>query len=215
MNEGQLLPTAESRERINTIIREKIALDRDAFSYPEMFVDAASYPLDDAPDGQVLWLPPGSRIDGPLELDWEKDWIREHDVAMVAVEGDLTVDGPIVNLQLESGPGLFVAGHLTCGHMKKGGSSVVVLGDLNADGHWVIGDYNDGIMGVGGNLRADVFMLLDHEGFVLGETKARCLSFEETSDWDAVLVPEAIEDEIPNGDQIWELLAAGRAVLRD
>jgi hypothetical protein len=63
-------------------------------------------------------------------------------------------------------------GNLRVDNLVKAGAPVVVLGDVKADGI-VIGEYNDGTMRIGGDLTANAYLLLDHDGFVRGNTNGR------------------------------------------
>ena len=79
--------------------------------------------------------------------------------------------GDILNKTLEHGPMLFVKGSLSVNSLHKAGSTVIVLGDLLAS-ELVIGEYNDGVLRVAGDLKAAALLSLDHDCYVVGETEA-------------------------------------------
>ncbi|MCH9651504.1 MAG: hypothetical protein K0U98_24975 [Deltaproteobacteria bacterium] len=215
---GSLHKAKDAKGPMESRVAAAIALNRETFSYPAMFSDYIGYQLDDYPDANVLVLPAGTKIKGNLQLDWDADWLRGKRIVAIDCQGDLSVDGNIVNDMLEGGPLLFVGGSLKVHNLKKGGASIIILGDLKADG-WVIGEYNDGVMRIGGDLEAKAFLLLDHDGFVRGETRARELNGEEISNWQKILVAEVFDqpedsDSWPDVERIWARLIEDLAVFR-
>lgn len=218
LNLGSLRKAKDAKGPMVSRVAAAIPHDPDTYSYPASFSEYIGYQLDDYPEAHVLVLPAGTKIKGDLELDWDADWLRGKRIVGIDCLGDLSVDGNIVNEMLEGGPLLFVGGTLKVHNLKKGGASIIVLGDLRADG-WVIGEYNDGVMRIGGDLEAKAFMLLDHDGFVRGEIRARELNGEEIVDWQKILVAEAFDqpedlDSWPDVDRIWARLREDLAVFR-
>jgi hypothetical protein len=213
---GTLTPAREVLPRLIERIEAKISLDPAAGSYPEMFARGVRDSLAGCPDSPVLVLPPGTHLAGDLELDWETGWVRRHGIAGVVCEGDLTVDGDVLNRGSDSGPLLFVGGRLQVGNLLAGGSRVVLLGDVDASG-LVIGFYNHGSLLVGGDLRAQALVWPGHHGYVRGQTHAPKLS--DLDDPRALLVPEVFEDPAedwptPNAERLWARQRAGLPVLR-
>ncbi|HVG07422.1 MAG TPA: hypothetical protein VNM67_06935 [Thermoanaerobaculia bacterium] len=122
----------------------------------------------------------------------------------------------MLNRNSDTGPLLFVGGRLQARNVIKGGSRVIVLGDVEASG-LVIGDYNHGTIHIRGDLRAQAFILLDHDGYVHGKTHAPKLG--DMDDPREILVPEVFEDEdeewpSPNVDWLWARQRAGLPILK-
>jgi hypothetical protein len=128
--------------------------------------------------------------------------------------GDLTVEGDIINRTLEGGPLLFVGGNLATNNLIKAGAPIVVLEELRANG-LVVGEYNDGTMRIGGDLTAEAYLLLDHDGFVRGSINASTYSDEE-NEWREVLcdaVFESDDEDYPDVDLIYAAQKAGMKIF--
>jgi len=213
---GTLSPAREVQPRLIERIEADIPFDPESSSYPEMFARRVRDSLAGCPDSPVLVLPPGAHLAGDLELDWESDWVRGHGIAGVVCEGDLTVDGDVLNRGSDSGPLLFVGGRLRVGNLLAGGSCVILLGGVDASG-LVIGFYNHGSLLVGGDLQAQALIWPGHHGYVRGRTHA--LKLSDLDDPRALLVPEVFEDPdedwpTPNADWLWARQRAGLPVLK-
>lgn len=201
--------------KIEERIKEKIEYNPDKYSYPENFAEFARAQLKHYPKLNVLTLPAGTTIDKDLCLDWEEDWIEKNKIIAIVCDGDLIVKGDIVNRTLEGGVMLFVAGDLEAENIFKAGATVMVLGNVKADG-LVIGEYNDGVTRIGGDLEAEAFLLFDHDGFVRGDIRATYNNDHEDGDWRSLLKPELFDDEAddyPNVGKIWAFKKLGREVF--
>lgn len=166
-------------------------------------------------DGKVLILPAGTHLPGDLELEWHADWVQRSGIVCIACEGDLTLDGDLLNLEGDSGPILLVGGRLQVRNLIAGGSNVIVLGDLEASG-LVIGHYNHGKLVVGSDLSAQAYFVLDHSQDVYGTIHAPVLDEREVDLRDE-LVPELFEDEdatSPEAVWLWARQRAGLPVLK-
>jgi hypothetical protein len=153
-------------------------------------------------------------LTGLLILDWQEQWVEQNKVIAVCCLGDLIVEGDIVNRTLEGGPLLFVGGNLRVDNLVKAGAPVVVLGDVEANG-LVIGEYNDGTMRIGGDLTAKAYLLLDHDGFVRGNTYAPMYSDEE-NEWREVLSDSVFpseDEDYPEVDLIYAAQKAGMKIF--
>lgn len=157
----------------------------------------------------VLRLPPGTVVRGDVELDHGRAALGQADLCAVLAEGDLTVEGAVLNLSWNGGRPFLVLGHLRADRVVKGGASLLVTGDLTADGA-VVGVYNDGSAWVGGRLQAEAFITLDNDfgvggavdavrvdegqghAFLVPEVFTRGDDGERELDWDA-LVGRAVE----------------------
>lgn len=213
---GTLFPAREALLRLIGMIEAAIPHDPEKSSYPEMFASGVRHSLEGCPDNPVLVLPPGTHLSGDLELDWEIGWIERHGIVGVTCEGDLTVDGDVLNRDSDSGPLFFVGGKLRLRTLLAGGSRVIVLGDVEASG-LVIGFYNHGAIHIGGDLRAKALIMPDHAGYVRGEKHAPDL--HPLDDPRELLVPEVFEDEYedwptPNEEWLWARQRLGLPVLK-
>jgi hypothetical protein len=210
---GTLRPAAEVKRLLLNRIEEKIELDAERSSYPEFFAEFVRAHFDSYAKKTVLVLPPGTMIEADLLLDWDVDWVKQHQVCAIACDDDLVVKGSLINRSLEGGPLLFVAGDLKVENVLKGGAPLLVLGNLGSRGV-VVGEYNDGVIRIGGDLEAHAYLLLDHDGYVRGEVRARQYS-DEDGDWREVLAAELFENEDeyqPSAQRIWAFAKTGREI---
>lgn len=213
---GRLSPSREVAPRLCELIAAAVPHDPESSSYPEMFAGDVRHSLEGSPENPVLVLPPGTHLSGDLELDWGIGWIERNGIAGVACEGDLTLDGDVLNRNSDTGPLLFVGGKLRVRNLIAGGSRVIVLGDVEASG-LVVGFYNHGSIQVRGDLRAQAFIMEDHGGYVHGTTHAP--SIGDLDNARDILVPEVFEDPYedwpsPNVDWLWARQRAGLPVLK-
>ena len=200
---------------IEELIKEKIEFDPDNYSYPENFAEFARAQLKQYPKDKVLVLPGGTTIEDGLTLDWEEDWVERENVIAIFCQGDLTVKGDIINRTLEGGVMLFVAGDLEAENIIKAGATLMVLGNLRARGI-VVGEYNDGVTRIGGDLEAEAFLLFDHDGFVRGDIRATYNNDHEDGDWRSLLLPglfDEDEEDYPNIGRIWAFKKLGREIF--
>ncbi|MCA9818685.1 MAG: hypothetical protein KC652_26510 [Cyanobacteria bacterium HKST-UBA01] len=200
---------------IEELIKEKIEFDPDNYSYPENFAEFARAQLKQYPKDKVLVLPGGTTIEDGLTLDWEEDWVERENVIAIFCQGDLTVKGDIINRTLEGGVMLLVAGDLEAENIIKAGATLMVLGNLRARGI-VVGEYNDGVTRIGGDLEAEAFLLFDHDGFVRGDIRATYNNDHEDGDWRSLLLPglfDEDEEDYPNIGRIWAFKKLGREIF--
>jgi hypothetical protein len=207
---GNLVAVTEIGAAIDKLIEDKIEFNPNKNSYPQSFAEAISFQLKAHKNGKVLILPNNCVLPGLLILDWQEQWVERNKIVAVCCMGDLTVDGDIINRTLEGGPLLFVGGNLATNNLIKAGAPIVVLEKMLANG-LVVGEYNDGTMRIGGDLTAEAYLLLDHDGFVRGSINARAYSDEE-NDWREVLC-EAVfcseDEDYPDVDLIYAAQKAG------
>ena len=200
---------------IKKLIKEKIEFDPERYSYPENFAEFARAQLKQYPRAKVLVLPEGTTLESGLTLDWEEDWVERENIIAIFCAGDLVVKGDIVNRTLEGGVMLFVAGNLEAENIFKAGATLMVLGDVKAEG-LVIGEYNDGVTRIGGDLEAEAFLLFDHDGFVRGDIRALYQNDHEDGDWRSILMPGLFDDEAedyPNLGKIQAFKKLGREIF--
>jgi hypothetical protein len=211
---GTLKTASETYEAIYQKIKAKIEFNPDRYSYPENFAEFVRAHFQHHPQDSVLMLPANTVIDGDLLLDWTEQWAETNAICAIACAGNLSVNGDVLNRVLEDGVMLFVEGDLMVDNLIKGGATVMVLGNVQAKGI-VVGEYNDGVMRIGGDLDAVAYFLFDHDGFVRGETRARKNS-DDDDQWRDVLVPQLFEDEDdchPNVGLLWAFQKTGRQIF--
>ena len=213
-HQGHLVKVAEISATIAKMIDQKIEFNPDKNSYPQSFAEAIRFQLEAHNNGKVLILPNNCVLPGLLILDWQEQWVEQNEIVAVCCMGDLTVEGDIINRTLEGGPLLFVGGKLASKNVIKAGAPIVVLEDLSANGV-VIGEYNDGTMRIGGDLTAEAYLLLDHDGFVRGNINARTYSDDE-NEWREVLsasVFSSDDEDYPDVDLIYAAQKAGLEIF--
>lgn len=211
---GNLSPVPEVGDRLCQWIVDTTP-DTRGLQPGKDFAEYAQYLFEDRQDGQVLTLPPGTRLEGDLEFDWETDWVRRNRIVALICEGDLTIDGDVLNRELDSGPMLLVGGKLRVRNLIKGGSRVIVIGDLEASG-LVVCEYNHGVFRVGGDLSAQAYFVLDQSCWVCGAIHAPVLNDRDV-DMREEVVPELFpteDDAAPNVDWLWGRQRAGLPILK-
>src|SRR5690606_2404532 len=72
--------------------------------------------------------------------------------AGILVEGDLVIEGDLLNFEDDFGPFLVVRGDLICRSVATGGARIHVEGSVRTD--VVVGVYNHGLVRIGGTLEA-------------------------------------------------------------
>lgn len=80
-------------------------------------------------------------------------WYGDREIRFVIWQGDLTIDGDLLDEDFNMLPILVVKGNLTVRNWLRGGMSAFVGGNVKASG-FVIGHYNDSALFVGGDLTA-------------------------------------------------------------
>ncbi|WP_426445375.1 hypothetical protein ACP26L_18890 [Paenibacillus sp. S-38] len=100
-----------------------------------------------------------------LPLDWEE---LEHlapegnwELNGLVVLGDLTIEGNVLNTNMDSGPLLLVQGNVTARNILSGGSEIYINGDAHIRDA-VYGYYNHGSIEIVGNLYAGLIVMDDH-----------------------------------------------------
>ena len=201
---GELVLTRDISADLETFIKDAIPLDPESSSYPEFFAEFVRPVTQSMGAHKILVLPHGTHLKGDLKLDFDAPWVAANRLSGLVCMGDLTVDGDIFNETLSFGPLLFVKGNLKLNNLVKAGAPVLVLGNVEAD-LIVLGHYNDGVLRVGGDLSADAYMLMDHDGYVRGKIKAKVFTDEDVI-WREVLMDNVFENERedePKIDLIW------------
>lgn len=184
--------------------------------YPAAYREYVSYAFEEPAKQKALVLPPGTVIKGDLRLDWSKAFSEKNVVAIVA-QGDLKIEGALVNKSLDGGPFLFVAGNLEAKRIDKGGAFVNVLGNVKVSGP-ALCEYNHGCLMIGGDLTAEWLLNVDHDVTISGKMHGLSLNGDE-DDLRESLVPEVFSDDDPDTtwpefDLIRKRIADGMPVLK-
>lgn len=135
---------------------------------------------------RFLFLPGPLVIDGDFGDDYRPAGGQKSSFDCILVGGDLQVSGR-VRFNRQS-PGLLVRGDLRAKTLENGDSFVRVLGDVNVT-QAIIGNYNDGSLGIQGSARAPYLVSLDHDWWVRGEQKIGTVLDSN----DRVFLPEGFE----------------------
>lgn len=165
---------------------------------------------------RLLHLPSGARVKGSLIWDFGADAESNPEcrVDALVIEGDLELDGDLLNLEGDYGPSLLVLGRVRAGNFVHGGGIWVIEGDVEVE-QVVLGHYNHGQCRIGGSVRAALLMRDDHDLVVLG----RC----NTMDTSAALAQGLLVDEVfdmsdfdPSceEDQMYDLIRADLVIER-
>ena len=216
-NAGRLALAEELIEPLSKQIESVVPFEPERSSYPEYFREFVHNHLERYRKHQMLLLPGGTTLEGDLELDFNAEWIAAKRMAGLACDGDLTISGDLYNRTLSFGPLLFVSGDLRVQNVIKAGAPVIVMGNLHATGI-VIGEYNDGVLRIAGNLRSQAYFLFDHDGYVMQQVEGPSLSSDEDDGrWREVLVDAVFEnerDDAPDPNLLWLRSRSGMTVLR-
>lgn len=121
----------------------------------------------------------GSLHEGSLRLDhgevpWGAERAEPARIGGYIIEGDLTIDGNLVNGEQDFGPALIVLGTLRARNITIAGAPLLVRGDLLVE-ELFHGYYNHGSLTVLGGLQARVFLASDYFGEIAGEVRAEVL----------------------------------------
>lgn len=207
---GQLMPLDElSRELTHRI-------EARGLGPPRSFVRLAEQILVDHPESKGLVLSASTALPGDVEIDYEG--LLAAGITAIAVLGDFTVQGRLVNAGEDGGPFLFVDGNLSAGQIEKGGASFVVLGNVESRGV-IFCDYNPGVFLAGGDISASALITCDQEVYAGGEISGAVIS-DELGNMREMLVAEVFEDpgdpedEFVDGALMRARLAAGLPVLK-
>jgi hypothetical protein len=181
-------------------------------------------------------------IDGDLRLDYNDDdwatdaidWRKELNIADdenlknnygirgVIVTGNLTVNGSIVNSDMNDGAFLLVMGNVTAHNLVAGGAHMVIKGNANAR-DVAYGHYNDGSIQINGDLSAPIFINEDHDfGFnALKNNQFKYDFNDDDSDEDDdgnPIIPSKLrallDDDIKNWADLTKSLRSGEYVLK-
>ncbi len=122
---------------------------------------------------RLLHLPTSARVQGSMIWDFgaDADVCPEYRVDALVIEGDLELEGDLLNLEGDYGPSLLVLGRVRAQNFVHGGGVWVISGDVEVE-HVILGHYNHGQCTIGGSLRAALLMREDHHLDVRGTCDA-------------------------------------------
>lgn len=207
---GQLMPLDELARELTHRIEAR------GLGPPRSFVRLAEQILVDHPESKGLVLSGSTAVPGDVEIDY--DALLEAGVTAIAVLGDFTVQGRLMNTGSDGGPFLFVDGDLTAGQIEKGGANFVVLGSVTSRGI-IFCDYNSSVFLVGGDISAAALITCDQDVYAGGEIKGPVVS-DELGNMREMLVPDVFEDpddpedEFVDGALVRARLEAGLPLLK-
>lgn len=168
-----------------------------------------------------------------LEMDYRRGLLRDLDdspdqvVVGLLIEGNLSIDGCLVNYEDDFGPFLQVNGSLTATSVATGGSQIHITGDLLAEE--LVGVYNHGCVRIQGQLNSRVVatehMIEADDGITaleyLGwhahtfEVQHGEVLHDEPYDVRSVFLKSLIESESVNLGKARRALASGRTILQE
>ncbi|MBX9666035.1 MAG: hypothetical protein K2X93_00395 [Candidatus Obscuribacterales bacterium] len=215
-NAGKLVLAEELIEPLSKQIEIIVPFEPERSSYPEYFREFLHNHLVRYRKHNVLVLPGGTTLAGDLELDFDAEWIAAKRLAGLACDGDLTISGDLFNRNLSFGPLFFVRGDLRVHNLIKAGAPMMVLGNVHASGI-VIGEYNDGVLRIAGNLETQAYFLFDHDGYVRNKVEGASFSSDDDDGrWREILVDDVFEndrEDAPDVNRLWKLSRCGMTVL--
>jgi hypothetical protein len=137
-------------------------------------------------------------------------WYSERQIHFLIWQGDLVIDGDLIDDDFENLPLLIVRGNLTVRNWLRGGMPGFVAGDVRAAG-FIIGHYNDSVLFVGGALTATGYVpcvkpfpdypeVVPHQ--IAGKVDARLFDVASASPADvkAAFVDDVLVEE---GEDTW------------
>lgn len=130
------------------------------------------YYKQDAEDTKVAFYDGDLQL-ASLELDWRNEDSDEADVAIIFINGSLTVTGNIVNENTDGAVSLMIMGDLYANNIAVGGQEIYVVGNVTVK-EVFCGSYNHGETKIKGNLTTAVLIEDDYRCLVEGEKRVEC-----------------------------------------
>jgi hypothetical protein len=105
------------------------------------------------------------RLNKNLNFDWGAfealGGAKANEVQGLIIMGDLTIDGDLLNNDIDSGPLLMVRGNLVANNLRSGGGSIIIGRDASIR-DIVFGNYNHGELHIQNDLYAGLLVMRDH-----------------------------------------------------
>jgi hypothetical protein len=118
-----------------------------------------------APAHKFLLVNGNLHLEHDLNLDWgpfEASFGKSaREVRGLIVIGNLTIDGDLLNTDIDSGPLLLTRGNLTANNLRSGGGSIIIGGDASIR-DVVFGNYNHGELFILRDLYAGLLVMRNH-----------------------------------------------------
>lgn len=172
------------------------------------------------------------RFDSDIEVSSypsaSSSWYSDRRIRFLIWEGDLTIEGDLIDDDFQMPPILVVRGNLTVRSWLRGGMPAFIGGGVRASG-FIVGHYNDSALFVGGDLTAagylpgakpypDLPKVRPHQ--IGGKVDARTLSLLDTCDDE--LRSTFVEDVLGSDSEgvsldeksVLERVASGKSVWR-
>jgi Leucine-rich repeat (LRR) protein len=122
---------------------------------------------------------------GDLVMDFhDKAWHNREDgekATGIIFNGNLTVEGSVINMEGDFGPFLLVLGNLEAQNIDKGGSEFYITGDCNVS-NVVYGYYNHGSLMIDGQIKA-AFLIEDDHCIEPGQVHQDTVTINNYSDY--------------------------------
>ncbi|TYP73337.1 hypothetical protein [Paenibacillus methanolicus] len=156
-----------------------------------------------------------------LPLDWEElERLApegDRDIHGLVVLGDLTIEGNVLNTNMDSGPLLLVQGNVIARNILAGGSEIFINGDAHIR-EAVYGYYNHGSIEIAGTLHAGLIVMDDHMyNIKIDSTKVPAqyldADFSDGSD-DLKALSTILRQEIDSLEGLRNLILEGDDILK-
>ena len=137
------------------------------------------------------------------------DLFYEENVAGIIVNGNLTVNGTIIDFELDTySCFLQINGSLSCQRLAAGCAEILIAGDANIT-ETLVAFYNHGTIEIDGNLNTRLLIVDDHGISIYGKTNAvsYCRGWHikgaDYSDWREILLPEVASELLDADDYLF------------
>lgn len=142
---GEVVPLSSIKSRLDSLTHRKPQLPDSAMllSLPKFHTSFKN----------ALVFEGDTVIEGGLDIDTDQRWIKKNQICLIVCFGDFHVESNLINNDDHYWPVLAVDGDFRACNLLKGGMPLLVWKNLHLSGY-MVGEYNDGPLRVGGNLTA-------------------------------------------------------------
>lgn len=137
------------------------------------------------------------------------DLFYEENVAGIIVNGNLTVNGTIIDYELDTySCFLQIKGSLSCHTLASGCAEILIAGDANIT-EALVAFYNHGTLEIDGDLHARLLVVDDHGISIYGKTNATtyCRGWHikgaDYTDWREIMLPEVADELLDENDYLF------------
>ena len=124
------------------------------------------------------------------------DLYTEQNIAGIIVNGNLTVNAPIIDFELDTySCFLLVSGDLRCTRLAAGCAEILVKGNVTV-ADVIVAYYNHGNIEIGGDLHGELLIIDDHGASIKGKIHAAtfCRGWQipaaDYTNWKSILLPD-------------------------